>query len=96
MRIPHHIGIIPDGNRRWAVANGLTKEEGYARGLEPGLRLFRLCRKLGVKELTYYGFTTDNTKRPKEQYLAFVQACAEGGDSAVSYRCNPFTLTSMS
>ena len=38
MRIPHHIGIIPDGNRRWAVANGLTKEEGYARGLEPGLR----------------------------------------------------------
>ncbi|MGB4006652.1 MAG: polyprenyl diphosphate synthase [Halanaerobiales bacterium] len=77
MRIPNHIGIIPDGNRRWAAANGLSKEEGYARGLEPGLKLFKLCRKLGVKELTYYGFTTDNTKRPKEQYQAFVQACID-------------------
>jgi undecaprenyl diphosphate synthase len=75
MRIPNHIGIIPDGNRRWAVGNGLTKEKGYAAGIDPGLAVFKLCQKIGVKELTYYGFTTDNTKRPTLQRKAYTDAC---------------------
>jgi Undecaprenyl pyrophosphate synthase len=77
MRVPNHIGIIPDGNRRWAVKNGLGKEEGYGPGLKPGLELFKICKELGVKELTYYGFTTDNTKRPAVQARAFTIACIE-------------------
>lgn len=77
MRIPNHIGIIPDGNRRWALENGYTKEKGYKNGLQPGLDLFKLCEKAGVKEITYYGFTIDNTKRPKIQRLAFTKACVE-------------------
>lgn len=76
-RIPRHIGIIPDGNRRWAQKNGLKKEEGYSYGLEPGLRLLRAARKYGVQELTYYGFTVDNCKRPKEQVAAFSDACVK-------------------
>ena len=75
MRIPDHIGIIPDGNRRWAVNKGLSKEMGYSEGIEPGMQLFRLCQKEGIKELTYYGFTADNTKRPIEQRKAFTKAC---------------------
>lgn len=75
MRIPNHIGIIPDGNRRWAVAKGMTKEKGYDSGIDPGLSLFKLCQHAGVKELTYYGFTTDNTKRPTDQRRAFTEAC---------------------
>lgn len=75
MRIPNHIGIIPDGNRRWAESKGMTKEKGYVEGLDPGLALFRLCKEAGVKELTYYGFTTDNTKRPAVQRKAFTEAC---------------------
>ena len=75
MRIPSHIGIIPDGNRRWAVDKGMTKERGYALGLDPGLILFKLCKDAGVKEITYYGFTTDNTKRPANQREAFTEAC---------------------
>lgn len=74
-RTPTHIGIIPDGNRRWAVRNGLDKEDGYSYGLLPGLKLFRAAREYGVKELTYYGFTTDNCKRPKNQVTAFSDAC---------------------
>ena len=74
-RIPTHIGIIPDGNRRWAQQNGFNKENGYAYGLEPGVRLLREAKRRGVKELTYYGFTTDNCKRPKEQVSAFSGAC---------------------
>ena len=77
MRLPNHIGIIPDGNRRWAVSQGLSKEEGYDAGLRPGLELFRLCQKIGIKELTYYGFTTDNTKRSAEQRLSFTNACVD-------------------
>jgi undecaprenyl diphosphate synthase len=77
MRIPNHIGIIPDGNRRWAVSHGLGKEAGYALGLNPGIEIFKICKELGVKELTYYGFTVDNTKRPKVQTKAFTAACVD-------------------
>ncbi|MBZ2174120.1 undecaprenyl diphosphate synthase family protein [Schnuerera sp. xch1] len=77
MRIPKHIGIIPDGNRRWAVNKGLSKEKGYDKGLNPGLQLFKLCEEIGVEEITYYGFTMDNTKRPKIQRLSFTKACID-------------------
>ena len=77
MRLPMHIGVIPDGNRRWAMNKGMTKEKGYDKGLDPGLELFKLCEKLKIKELTFYGFTADNTKRAKVQRLAFTRACID-------------------
>lgn len=77
MRIPTHIGIIPDGNRRWAQNRGLSKEKGYINGLNPGLELFKLCQEVGIKEITYYGFTMDNTKRPSVQTIAFTKACID-------------------
>lgn len=77
MRLPKHIGVIPDGNRRWAMNNGMTKEKGYNSGLDPGLEVFKLCEKYGIEELTFYGFTIDNTKRPKFQRLAFTKACID-------------------
>ncbi len=76
-RIPKHIGIIPDGNRRWAKQNGLKKEEGYTYGLAPGLRLLKAAQNHGIQELTFYGLTVENCKRPKEQVLAFSRACIE-------------------
>lgn len=77
MRIPKHIGIIPDGNRRWAKSNGLNKSQGYDHGLNPGLRLLHEAMKFGIEEITYYGFTVDNCKRPKEQFEAFRTACVD-------------------
>ena len=77
MRIPKHIGIIPDGNRRWALMNGLTKEKGYESGLNPGIELLKLCQKEGIEEISYYGFTVDNTKRPKFQREAFTKSCVD-------------------
>lgn len=76
-RIPKHIGIIPDGNRRWAVNNGLQKQNGYDYGINPGFQLYDLCVKAGVKELTFYGFTQDNNKRPSVQKEAFKKACVD-------------------
>jgi undecaprenyl diphosphate synthase len=77
MRIPNHVGVIPDGNRRWAEKNGYAKEMGYKSGLTPGLQIFKLCEKVGIKELTFYGFTVDNTKRPNLQKVAFTNACVQ-------------------
>ena len=76
-RLPQHIGIIPDGNRRWAQSNGLQKQDGYSHGIKPGFELYRQCVDLGIKEITFYGFTQDNTKRPSVQTQAFQKACVD-------------------
>lgn len=76
-RIPKHIGVIPDGNRRWASNCGLDKKDGYKYGINPGFELYDLCKEAGVAELTLYGFTVDNTKRPAAQKTAFQQACVD-------------------
>ena len=77
IRIPNHIAIIPDGNRRWALSQGLKKSQGYEHGLDPGVALYEQCVSLGIKEITFYGFTNDNTKRPAEETAAFRQACVD-------------------
>ena len=78
--LPQHIGFIPDGNRRWAQDKGLAREHGYGFGIEPGVRLFEHCRDIGVKEMSIYGFTRDNTKRPAAQKEAFSEACVRFAD----------------
>jgi undecaprenyl diphosphate synthase len=75
--LPAHIGFIPDGNRRWAQRHGLAKEEGYASGVAPGITLFELCRRRGIQEMTVFGFTQDNTKRPSAQIDKFRAACVQ-------------------
>jgi undecaprenyl diphosphate synthase len=77
LKIPKHIGIIPDGNRRWAKTQGMGAEKGYEYGLTPGLELLRQAKAFGIKEVTYYGFTTDNCKRPSLQQVAFQKACVD-------------------
>lgn len=79
-RLPRHVAFIPDGNRRWAVHRGMTKDEGYAYGLGPGFELYHIAVALGIEELSVYGFTSDNTKRPPEQTAAFRQACVNAVD----------------
>jgi undecaprenyl diphosphate synthase len=73
--MPRHVGFIPDGNRRWAANHGLAKEEGYAKGIAPGLALFEACRTLGIGEVSVFGFTQDNTRRPSIQSKRFRAAC---------------------
>jgi undecaprenyl diphosphate synthase len=77
MRLPNHIGIIPDGNRRWAESKGMPVAKGWEEGIDPGLSLFKLIKAAGVKEVTYYGFTMDNARRPMLQRKAFVDACIQ-------------------
>jgi undecaprenyl diphosphate synthase len=72
---PTHVGIIPDGNRRWAEQHGLPTWAGYDAGVAPALRLLGLCRELGIEEVSTYGFTKENVRRPREQVQAFRDAC---------------------
>jgi undecaprenyl diphosphate synthase len=78
MRLPAHIGIIPDENRRWARSNGLPKLKGWERGIDPGYVLFRLMQKTGIEEVTFYGYTMENARRPIAQRNAIIDACIEG------------------
>lgn len=87
-RLPDHIGVIPDGNRRWAVSNGMNKQDGYSHGIDPGFELYKLCIDQGIKELTFYGFTQDNTKRPSAQTEAFTKACIDAVEKLANRDAN--------
>jgi undecaprenyl diphosphate synthase len=87
-RLPQHIGIIPDGNRRWAEFNGLNREDGYDYGIVPGFELYKECINLGIQEITFYGFTKDNVKRPTVQTKAFQKACVDAVLNLSRYDAN--------
>jgi undecaprenyl diphosphate synthase len=83
-RLPRHIGFIPDGNRRWARRQGLAKENGYRFGIEPGLRLFELCKEAEIEEISVYCFTKDNVKRSAVQTEAFRKASVDFAGEIIS------------
>ncbi len=66
-KIPEHIGIIMDGNGRWAKKRMLPRSAGHAAGSENFKTIARYCNKIGVKYLTVYAFSTENWKRPKAE-----------------------------
>ena len=66
-KVPDHIAIIPDGNRRWARARGKHTLEGHRRGFERAVELAKSARELGVHTVTLWGFSTENWDRTKEE-----------------------------
>jgi len=64
---PLSVGIIMDGNRRWAKAEGLPSLEGHRRGYQKLRDVVDWSRELGVSELTVYAFSTENWNRAKEE-----------------------------
>ncbi len=65
--VPQHIAIIMDGNGRWAKKRGLPRTAGHAAGAEAFRRTANYCRRIGVKYLTVYAFSTENWKRSQEE-----------------------------
>lgn len=72
IRIPEHIGIIMDGNGRWAKKRLLPRNAGHVKGAEVFQTVTRHCEKIGVKALTVYAFSTENWARPKEEVDAIM------------------------
>jgi len=66
-KIPQHLVLFPDGNRRWAKKRGLPNLQGHQQGYKNLLKFCRWCQKKGVKILTAFGFSTENWKRSKEE-----------------------------
>ncbi|MCH5324926.1 MAG: di-trans,poly-cis-decaprenylcistransferase [Eubacterium sp.] len=64
---PAHVGIIMDGNGRWAKKRGLPRTAGHSRGAKVFKRIVEDLRSLGVKYTTFYAFSTENWKRPEEE-----------------------------
>ena len=71
-RLPRHIGIIMDGNGRWAQKRGLPRTAGHAAGAETFRTIAYHCRDLGIPYLTVYAFSTENWKRPIEEVSAIM------------------------
>lgn len=77
VHVPRHIGIIMDGNGRWAQNRGLDRRIGHRAGAENLKRVTETCRDLGVRYLTVYAFSTENWKRSDAEVGALMKLFVE-------------------
>lgn len=66
-KLPQHIAIIMDGNRRWAKQQGWMVLRGHSKGAETTHDVINECARLGIRALTLYTFSTENWKRPRAE-----------------------------
>jgi undecaprenyl diphosphate synthase len=71
-RLPQHVAIIMDGNGRWAKLRGKSRIEGHRRGKTSVRVIVELSRKLGIRYLTLYAFSTENWLRPYDEVHALM------------------------
>ena len=77
--LPTHIAIIMDGNRRFALAGGLARQEGHRMGKEKVREVMRWCRESGVKYLTVYALSTENLTSRSPDELETLYSLYESG-----------------
>lgn len=75
--LPKHVGIIMDGNGRWAKKRGLPRSAGHIAGASNFRKITRYCSKIGIKFLTVYAFSTENWKRPADEVSALMKLFKE-------------------
>lgn len=75
--VPHHVAVIPDGNRRWAGARGEGAEFGHLHGAERVHQIVNAAHALGIKVLTFYTFSTENWSRMPEEVEALFTLITE-------------------
>lgn len=75
--LPQHIGIIMDGNGRWAKQRNLPRYKGHIEGAKTFRKIGEFAAEVGVKCLTFYAFSTENWKRPQEEVDAIMQLLRE-------------------
>ena len=75
--IPNHIGVILDGNGRWAKKRGMPRTYGHQQGVKTLLKICKVCNKIGVKVLTVFAFSTENWNRPSDEVSYLMTAPIE-------------------
>ena len=86
--LPRHIGIIMDGNGRWAKKRGLPRRAGHAAGARTFRSIAKYCEKRGIACLTVYAFSTENWRRPADEVEALMDLLHKTGmqlNIAVNY-----------
>src|SRR5579859_2408133 len=71
--VPAHVGIIMDGNGRWAKRRGMPRLAGHHAGTENVRRITMACADAGVEVLTIYAFSTENWRRPPDEVLGLMR-----------------------
>ncbi|MCA9684144.1 MAG: di-trans,poly-cis-decaprenylcistransferase [Myxococcales bacterium] len=66
-RLPGHVGIIMDGNGRWATERGLRREQGHSKGADSVREVVRAARRIGLDALTLFAFSSQNWDRPQRE-----------------------------
>ena len=85
-KLPVHIGFIMDGNGRWALKRGLPRKMGHREGAKAFRKIARYCKDIGIKYITFYAFSTENWKRPKEEIDEIMRLFGEYLDEAEDFR----------
>lgn len=78
--IPRHMGIIMDGNRRWAKEKGKTTVFGHRAGYQSMIETTKLAKKYGIKYLTFYAFSTENWNRRKKEISSLMALLSKSID----------------
>lgn len=76
-RVPVHVGIIMDGNGRWATKRGLPRLAGHRAGTQNLRRIIRAAADAGIKHLTFFAFSTENWSRPEEEVSGLMSLLGE-------------------
>ncbi len=79
-QVPNHVGIIMDGNRRWAKENGLSARQGHAAGQENLRAISKAAFESGVKTVSAYAFSSENWQRTKEEIGHLMKLLVRGVD----------------
>ena len=82
--LPKHVGIIMDGNGRWAKKRGLPRKAGHVEGAKTFRTIVRYCSEVGIKYLTVYAFSTENWKRPEDEVGALMKLFKSYLEEAIS------------
>lgn len=77
IHLPVHIGIIMDGNGRWAQKRFLPRSAGHRAGAQNFRTITRYCSKIGIRYLTVYAFSTENWNRPSDEVGALLRLFKE-------------------
>ncbi len=75
--MPKHIGIIMDGNGRWAKERGLERTKGHIEGAKVFRTISDYCHEIGIEVVTFYAFSTENWKRPASEITALMKLFKE-------------------
>ncbi|QKE85752.1 isoprenyl transferase [Arthrobacter sp. NEB 688] len=90
--VPRHVGVLVDGNRRWAKQRGAGTEEGHRAGADNILNLLTWCDEVGVELVTLWLLSTDNLNRPEAELrplLGIIEDSVDSIGATLRWRVNP-------